>query len=360
MSLQTRTSFSPLSLFAAADFDGLSLRDAIRKFVIGPDAQDLGMIVGATRTDGWVWLRAKNYESEDIAEDGLDSLEGPSGYFYPVHGDGIFFVHRDDVDKIMRDGIEDYRCERIAGLVLGDKRRDWLEFLFERDNWPDSDFLWSVDLSAEVLVHIIKSWAAFAEKPPSLETVKTVVKRIVERWRQLVGFIRRGELIAIGMNFPHRGRITLGKHLIDVRTGDCGSAINHDGALEVQWRDISLGVPVDFPGAGDPPTPVHVNAAPPVSGEVQAVGEPGPRGAPRRDPGGAPSKYHWDEVTQKLMLRIGERGMPETKKELIDWVVEFASHSNRAGKLVVPDESTAREFLNKKLPLVYEKAGKNQ
>jgi hypothetical protein len=79
---------------------------------------------------------------------------------------------------------------------------------------------------------------------------------------------------------------------------------------------------------------------------------------PRRDPGGAPPKYPWDDVAQKLMLHLANEGMPETKSELVRWTIEFATFADGA-KLSAPDESTARAFLRKKFPQVYQKAGKN-
>ena len=62
MALQAQRSIDPQVSFAAADWDGHSLGMAIRESVIEPNTLDLGNVVGAFRSDGWIWLRPKDFD----------------------------------------------------------------------------------------------------------------------------------------------------------------------------------------------------------------------------------------------------------------------------------------------------------
>jgi hypothetical protein len=61
---------------------------------------------------------------------------------------------------------------------------------------------------------------------------------------------------------------------------------------------------------------------------------------------GAPQTYPWDDIFDRLSLRFGNEGVPETQADLVAWVQEIA----RDAGAKEPDESTVRKTLAKRLP----------
>lgn len=123
---QAQTSGNPETAFAAANCDGLELSTAIRKVIFDPHARELGDVVGAFRSDGWVWLRARDFNPKDYMDgfgrdDELPNGHSPVGCHYsPICEDGSFVVRPGDEDLILRKGIGSYKFERISTPLLRD------------------------------------------------------------------------------------------------------------------------------------------------------------------------------------------------------------------------------------------------
>jgi hypothetical protein len=245
---------SPISV-VAANYDGLRFPQAIQDLVIGPDTHELGTVVGATRSDGWTWLRvvSPSWKAEDHP-----LLEAPSSNSYCIHEDRTFLVHPADLQGILRDGIEGYECKRLSGSTLRTKQQNWIRLLFEGNpGWPDldpfttnftgieGDLVWSVDLSLEELLPTITSLGDFAERPPSLHAVKAVVARIIGRWHRLIDLLKQNELVAVGRKNGRWKRLSSDcwsrkEAYVDIPRGGYGSAFDREEKLIADWCDLLL------------------------------------------------------------------------------------------------------------------------
>ena len=307
MALQAQTSGSPEISFVASDCHGLSLRDAIRKFVFDPHAQELGEVVGAFRSDGWVWLRPKNFDPEAYDDGFGDEAYDMYGYTCsPIYEDGSFVARPVDVEDIIREGIGGYQCDRISNSLLHDDPQDLLRVLhhlsrsttvflvnLNTTTYGGVDLVWPIELTDDVLTHIIKFWGEWAEKPPSFDAIRNVARNIIESSRPLFGCIGRRELALVGADVGvrryQRERLTLtNKHLIDIWTGEVITRERYDGLIrEKHWCDVLL-TPrqppsaINFKANGDPAEPI---ASPSVADFSQRRGR-SPEEEERKNRGG--------------------------------------------------------------------------
>ena len=341
--------------FTAADCDGLSLVKVIRKFVIGPDEYDMGMVVGALRTDGWVWLRITNaewYAEQTDADDGPDFLEVPSGNVYPIdQKDGTFVADPGDLAEIERDGIEGHRCERLSGAALRAKQKNWLRLLFEADpRWGMNivgvlagDFIWTIDLTIEDILPAIHSLAKLAENVLSVTTLRPVARGVVKRWNDLIDLLRRGELVAIGMKSGRRERLSAQlwsgdrRVYIDLLTGNCGTDIRSGGELTVDWSDLHLWVSEADSAPATIKPKMDDGRVVPIRGQT-SVREVPPRSpqAPDETPmyeaiaarareRGTPGRreaYDWAALKKPLAVKVGAHGRFAQQTDLVNWCIE--------------------------------------
>jgi hypothetical protein len=267
IALQAHTSSNSEINFTAADGDGLSLSAAIRKLVFDPHAQELGELVGALRSDGWVWMRIA---SANWKADEANVLSAPSDNVYCIPEDGTFIANPADLAEIERNGIEGYRCERLSGAALENKRQNWIRLLFEFDTrWDEFDpitanfvgvhpeaFIWPIGLTVEDLLPAIHSLAALSERPFylnafRLDAIRFVARQIVSRWDDLMGLLKRGQLVATGIKNCEREQLPAqswcGKReYIDLQKGNYGNFIcsgdesSRFDEFSIAWCDLQL------------------------------------------------------------------------------------------------------------------------
>jgi hypothetical protein len=259
----------PSASFAVTDLDGLILDEAIHRFVIGPDLQELCRVIGATRADGWVWLRPEKFNPK-LFEDG-EAFDDENYSYEPLYEDGTF-VAFDSIEgeEILRHGIAKCRCNRVSPkLESGDPNSllDLLAVLNARGIGPLKGFglEWSVDISIEELSHVIKSWSGFAQVPPAFNEVKTAAKNIGARWKQLFSYVRQGALAAVGVqgitlegtNNGMRERLTLLQmnSFVDLRSGNVRQLTRKTGwgepMISSVWGNVMLIKP-ETPSTIDP------------------------------------------------------------------------------------------------------------
>lgn len=355
MAPHVNTPDDPKPSFAAADCDCLSLSDAIRKFVFDPNAQELGEVVGALRSDGWVWLRitSKDWKAHE------NVLSVTSDNFYCIKKDGTFIANPADLLEIERNGIEGYRCERLSGAALHAERQSWMRLLFECDpGWIDlsaitanlvgvaaEDFIWPIDLTVEDILPAIRSLAELAERPIDLDAVRldairSVARQIAKRWHDLIGFLRRGELVAMGVKKYRRERLSAqfwsgDKAYIDVQTGNCGHGFDREGKLTDAWSDIQLWIS-ETHSATEFTAPKDVSSRKPLQGPSFGTV------LPRRPRGPDGKKTRAAAEKLRGMLRNGEI----TPTELINPVGEGGRKQQEIANLLgVQSRTTAKSVV---------------
>ena len=199
MALQAQTSSDPDNLlFTAADCDDLNLSAAIGKFVFKPLAPELREAVG----DGWVWLTALTK---------IDSIADPA-----ERAEARQAFNR------MKRQLPDYTeaeymavyAQKVDGRRFLDKLRDGdvldiLAFQKRADDLPSNkaDFIWPTQLEVEDILPALHSLAELSERPADKNAIRSVARRITTRWHDLIEFLRRGELVAMGIR-NHRERVS--------------------------------------------------------------------------------------------------------------------------------------------------------
>lgn len=146
---------------------------------------------------------------------------------------------------------------------------------------------------------------------------------VLDRYGAFIDLLRRGDVIAIG-TFPATGqRVEISprewsrKGLnIDVENGDVVESTSEGYAT--RWTGVEL---------------MSRDASTPDNGAAKSKGG--------RDP-----KYAWDDVIDELVLYVATKGLPESQGELKRWIQKAAAHADGTE----PDESTVRDFLNRRLP----------
>ena len=261
MAIQAQTLIDPHISFAAADWDGHSLAFAVQGFVIDEHTQELGNVIGAFRSDGWIWLRPKDFDrATSFNEFSTRAREIYGHTCTPIYDDGSFLARPGQAEEIIRQGIGSYRCDRISNSLLLDEPQDLLRILHHLSRFAavflvnnritthgGIDLVWPVGLTVDVLSHSISFWAEWAEKTPSFDAVKKVAENLVETWNRLFESILSGDLALVGASVgmgPHRpARLTLtNKHLIDIWTGDVITrACGFDRIIrEKHWSETML------------------------------------------------------------------------------------------------------------------------
>jgi hypothetical protein len=111
-------------------------------------------------------------------------------------------------------------------------------------------FIWPIKLALEDILPAIRFLAELAEKSFHLDRVRpdairSMATRITKRWHDLIGFLRRGELVASGISNDRHKRLSAefwsdDNASIDILTGNCG--IICYGKFNVVWSDLQLWV----------------------------------------------------------------------------------------------------------------------
>ena len=221
MALQAQTSGDSDDLpFAAADCEDLDLSAAIRRFVFEPLAHELGEAVG----DGWFWL---------IALTKINAIADPAER-----------AQAREAFNRMKQQLPDYTEAEYMALYA-DPHGDVLSLQQKSPSNPDlssveaKDFIWPTQLEGEHILPALRSLMEFSKGPAdsTLDAIRSVASRITKRWHDLIGFLRRGELIAMGIR-NHREPLPAKfwseqKAYINVRRG----SVIIEGA---EWTDLQL------------------------------------------------------------------------------------------------------------------------
>ena len=234
MALQAQTSSDPDNLrFTAADCNDLDLSAAIRRFVFEPLAHELGEAVG----DGSVWL---------IALTRINAIADPTERAEA----------REAFNRMKRQMPDYTEAEYIA--LYADPHGDVLALQQNSAGSPAlspveaCDLIWPTQLEVEDILPALHSLAELSKRPIDKSAIRSVATQITRRWHDLIEFLRRGELVAMGIR-DHRERVSP-EFWSDQKTRiDVLSARAITEAIE--WTDILLFVtasravvPPDVPG----------------------------------------------------------------------------------------------------------------
>ena len=189
MALQAQTSSDPDNLrFTAADCNDLDLSAAIRRFVFEPLAHELGEAVG----DGWVWL---------IALTRINAIADPTERAEA----------REAFNRMKRQMPDYTEAEYIA--LYADPHGDVLALQQNSAGSPAlspveaCDLIWPTQLEVEDILPALHSLAELSKRPIDKSAIRSVATQITRRWHDLIEFLRRGELVAMGIR-DHRERVS--------------------------------------------------------------------------------------------------------------------------------------------------------
>ena len=205
MALQAQTSSDPDNLlFTAADCDDLNLSAAIGKFVFEPLAPELREAVG----DGWVWLLTVLTKINSIAEpteraEARQAFNRMKRQFLPDYTEAEYMAVYAQKDRVVVDGRRFFDKPRDGDVL------DILAFQKHASDLPSNkaDFIWPTQLEVEDILPALHFLAELSERPADKNAIRSVARRITTRWHDLIEFLRRGELVAMGIR-NHRERVS--------------------------------------------------------------------------------------------------------------------------------------------------------
>jgi hypothetical protein len=236
--------------------------------------------------------------------------------------------------------LDDPEIGILAQTVI---REEGYAAVFQNGQYPGPfvAFHWPLDVNAKQLAsqfvrQIVIALDAPLRKPS--DRIERVSQVLADRWLALVGLLVGGQLAAHG-EFAATGAANLIDRFQWTRKGLSVEILNGDLCEEKGYKPVTRwrGLWLETPGQS-------------AAGASEGGGASSR--AEVRSRGGAPPKYAWDSAIDRLVLRMAKDGMPDSKAELISWVQELAAVGDQ-----MPDESTVREVLQKRLPETYHKSG---
>lgn len=72
-----------------------------------------------------------------------------------------------------------------------------------------------------------------------------------------------------------------------------------------------------------------------------------------KNQGGRPPTFRWDDIIDCLILILMQRGLPETQKQMLEFVRQAARDSGHEGE---PEDSTIRATIGKRFPKFFNKS----